>query len=493
MKFEKGDFWKYISLSVLGMIGSSGTIFADTYFVSSRLGTNGLASLNLVISVFGLINGIGMMMGIGGAARYAVWKAQGQDEKANESFTLAFLGAAGAGVVFFLAGLFFPEAIARKLGADSDILPMCSLYLKTILCFAPFFLFNHLFMAFIRNDGNPKLSMCAMAAGSLANIILDYLFLYPWNLGIFGAALATGLSPVIGLGISAIHLAAGKNQFHFTGSNGKLLELRKVMALGLSAFVNEFSSSVVLVVFNLLILKTAGNLGVAAYGIVANLALVISAVFTGISQGIQPLLGRAYGKEGMEQIGDLYRKGTKTAFLVGVAVIGAVNVFAPVLVSWFNGEKNEVLQIMAQKGLRLYFTGFLFVGYNFVTASLLSATEKTSFAFVISFFRGCMGIIIMAWLFSAIFGADGIWISFPFVEGTAVLFTKMAGRSHIPSEKRGGKRSRRLLPGGIPGKQLLLPKSIVQKSGSVCQKPADGYRPPDSGYTYSRDGREGIG
>ena len=234
------DFGKYISLSILGMLGSSGTILADTFFVSNRLGASGLAALNITISIFGLINGLGMMLGAGGATRYTILRAQGQEEKANQAFTLSFFTAVVTGIAFLAAGLFIPHKIAGALGADASILPLCTVYLKTVLCFAPFFILNHLFMAFIRNDGNPKLSMGIMVAGSLANIILDYTFMYPLNMGIFGAALATGLSPVIGLATASLHLLTKRNHFHLVLTQVTPSRIAKTAEPGLSAFINEF-------------------------------------------------------------------------------------------------------------------------------------------------------------------------------------------------------------------------------------------------------------
>ena len=276
MGMRKNEFGKYVSLSILGMLGSSGTILADTFFVSNRLGADGLAALNLSIAVFGLINGLGMLFGIGGATRYTIFRSQRDGAGADRVFTAALLSALAAGLCFLCAGLFWPESIARALGAEGHLLPLCTAYLKTVLCFAPCFILNHLLMAFLRNDGNPRLAMCDMLAGSLANIALDYLFVYPLDMGLFGAALATVLAPVIGLAVSSLHIVTGRARFHLTRDGLRLRELGRNVGPGLSACVNECSSGMVLMVFNLLLLQTAGSTGVAAYGILANLYRHIS-------------------------------------------------------------------------------------------------------------------------------------------------------------------------------------------------------------------------
>lgn len=422
MSVRKNEFAAYISLSILGMLGSSGTILADTFFVSNRLGADGLAALNLSIAVFGLINGLGMLFGIGGATRYTIFRSQGDGKGGDRVFTAALLSALVTGLCFLCVGLLCPETIARALGAEGALLPMCTAYLKTVLCFAPCFILNHLLMAFLRNDGNPRLAMCAMLAGSLANIALDYLFVYPLDMGIFGAALATGLSPVIGLVVSSLHLVTGRARFHLTGDGLSLRELGRNAGPGLSAFVNECSSGVVLVVFNLLLLRSAGSTGVAAYGIVANLALVVLAVFTGMAQGIQPLLSRAYGGGDRAETAALLRRGLALSGGVGLAVLAAALLAAPTLVSWFNSEGDPLLQSLAEEGLRLYFVGFLCVGYNYLTAAFLSATGRAGTACALSTFRGCVGITLTACLFAWCFGVTGIWLAFPAVElSTALL------------------------------------------------------------------------
>ena len=292
----KRSFFQYVSLNVLGALGLSGYILADTLFVAHRLGTDGLAALNLAISVFGLINGLGLMLGIGGATRYAICRTQGDGVRADRAFSRALACGGTLGGLLALAGLLWAVPLARLLGAEGAILPMCSVYLRTVLLFAPCFLLNHILTAFVRNDGNPKLAMAAMLLGSLSNIVLDYVFLYPMDMGIFGAALATGIAPVVGLCVSSLHILTRRSRFRLRPFRPALRPLADLAGLGSAAFLNECSSGLVLVVFNLLTLRLAGTLGVAAYGIVANLALMALALFTGVNQGVQPLVSLAHGR-----------------------------------------------------------------------------------------------------------------------------------------------------------------------------------------------------
>ena len=410
------DFYKYTSLSVLGMLGSAGTILADTFFVSDHLGANGLAALNIAICIFGLLNGLGLLLGIGGATFFSIVRARGEHQRADQIFSTAFAASAVLGGLMCLCGLFFSRPLVQALGAEGEILPMADVYMKTILCCAPFFLLRHLYVSFVRNDGNPRLAMAAMLAGSIANIVLDYLFIYPLEMGIFGAALATALTPLLGVGICLVHFLQKKNSFHLIRGSFRLSVLRQLCSFGSAAFVNEFSSGVVLLVFNLLILRYAGTTGVAAYGIVANLALVVMAVYTGLSQGVQPLLSRAYGLGRREEVRLVYRRSLRVCAVLGLLVTAGAIRFAPELVSLFNHEHNETLQAIAESGLVIYFLSFLFLGYNFMASSLFSATERAGSAFSLSFFRGCAGIILTAVLFARLWGLPGVWASVPAVE-----------------------------------------------------------------------------
>lgn len=417
------EFTKYVSLNIFGMIGLSANILADTYFVANRLGADGLASLNIAIAVFGLINGLGLMFGIGGATRYSIYNAENKKYEADSTFTLTLLSAAITGILLSLVGLFFSEGLAQLLGADYEILSMCSLYLKIVLIFSPFFIFNHILAAFVRNDGNPKLAMYAMLFGSLSNIVLDYIFMYLFELGILGAALATGFAGVIGICISYFHILTKKNKFSFVYIKIRLKSIIDILSLGISAFINEFSTGIVLIVFNLLILQCAGNTGVAAFGIIANLALVMHAVFMGISNGSQPLISKSYGQQKYNDIKIIYNNARLLSFLFGVFAVFITILFSEELVSVFNSEQNIELQIIAENGLRLYFIGFLFEGINVFTSSLLCSIEQTAVSFKMSFFRGFIGIVAIVFMFAYLFGIMGIWIAFPVVELITVFMS----------------------------------------------------------------------
>ena len=286
---------KYVSLNVFGMLGLSCYILADTFFISNVLGSTGIAALNFSIPVFSIIIGTGLMIGIGGATRYSIFIAHNEERKANSTFTTAMKFGIMIGMFFSILSIVGSEYLASLLGADGTTLPMTKTYLSTILLFAPFFIINNIVLTFVRNDNAPKLSMIAMLIGSFSNIILDFIFLYPLGMGMFGAAFATCLAPIISLTVLCMHFLRKNHQLKIIKNKIVFSSLLDIMQLGTSAFITELSSAIVLITFNFAFLRLSGNLGVASYGIVANIAIVVIAIFTGIAQGIQPLVSIEYG------------------------------------------------------------------------------------------------------------------------------------------------------------------------------------------------------
>ena len=202
----KGTFAKYVSLNIIGMIGLSCYILADTFFVAQGVGINGLSALNLAIPIYSFIHGTGLMIGMGGATRYSI-------SKSKETFTQSLYYAFFISCLYLIVGILFSKQLAILLGADSDTLQDANIYLRTILNFAPMFLLNNVIICFVRNDDNPQLSMAAMLIGSFSNIILDYIFIFPLSMGMFGAAFATCLAPIISIGVLSIHFIKRRNNF----------------------------------------------------------------------------------------------------------------------------------------------------------------------------------------------------------------------------------------------------------------------------------------
>lgn len=415
------EFVRYASLNVCGMIGLSVYILADTFFISKGLGANGLAALNLAIPIYSFIHGTGLMLGIGGATRYSIFKAQKDDALANRIFTNVLLTTGVLAILYMILGVFFSDEITRLLGADAAVTEMTNTYLKVILLFAPAFMLNNVVLAFVRNDGNPNLSMTAMLAGSLANILFDYIFIFPLGMGIFGAVLATGTAPLISLAILSRHFRNKTHGFHLVKTTMSPALIRSCISLGFPSLITEVSSGIVMIIFNKIILSLNGNVGVAAYGVIANLSLVLLSIYNGIAQGIQPIISREFGAGHPDSIRQTICYGIVTLLGVSAIIYGIITGFAHPITSAFNSEGNALLQQIAVPGLRIYFMAAPFVGFNIVISSYFTSIGKALPAQLISLLRGIFLIVPLAFLLAHIAGITGVWLTFPVTEAIVCI------------------------------------------------------------------------
>lgn len=421
----KKEFAKYVSQNILAMIGISCYILADTFFISISQGSDGLTALNLVLPVYSLIFAIGSMIGTGSATRFSILRARGEAE-AKLYFSNALIWEIIFGLVFTVLGILCPDGIVRLLGGDDHITAIGADYTKLFLLFSPAFTVNYTLTAFVRNDGAPAKAMAATLSSSLSNVALDYLFMFPFGMGMSGAALATGISPLISCAVCFTHFFSKKNTIKFIPALPSFKRLFRSCQLGVAAFVAEISSGVTVSVFNYLMLGLEGNMGVAAYGVTANFAMVASSVFNGIANGSQPLISHAYGsadsKESYGTMSALLKLCVGTAAVIAVVFIAAVYAFSDVFVGIFNSEGSAELAKLGTQGMKLYFLGFLPAGLNIVLTGFLSATERAAAAIL----RGFAVIIAFAFLLSALFGVTGLWLAFTATELVALIISLTA-------------------------------------------------------------------
>ena len=387
-------FAKYVSQNMLGMVGMSVYILADTFFISQSVGANGITALNLVLPIYNLIFAIGAMIGVGSAIRFVI-ERHGNSSGTEGYFFHALVWAFLISLIFIFVGIFLPDKLIALLGGDSSIIAVGRDYTRIFMIFSPFFMWNHICMAFVRNDGNPSVAMAATLFGSLFNIVFDYILMFPLGLGMQGAALATGCSPIVGILICCIHFKSSKCTITLKPVRLSVKRLLHSCHVGISSFVAELSSGVITIVFNMIILNIAGNTGVAAYGVIANTSLVAVSLFNGISQGSQPLISDSYGKGDSKNVMYLIKLAAATSLFISVLLITAVYLGAPSITAVFNSEKNPLLAQYAISGLRIYFTGFLFAGINIVGSSILSSVESAKFAFIVSIMRGFAAITFL--------------------------------------------------------------------------------------------------
>ena len=412
-------FIDYVSQSVLGTLGYSCYILVDTYFISLSAGTAGITVLNLSIPLYDFLFAIGSMIGVGSSIRFALSKGM-QKEKEDIFFSNAFFFLLFVGIFCAIFGLSKPDLLLRLMGGRGEIMRIGIPYVRTFWIFSPFFLLNFLITAFVRIDGDPTLAMVATLTSSLFNCVFDYIFIFPMKFGLFGAALATGISPIVSISVCMIHFFRKKNhiRLHWRVPSPRLLLMSA--QVGIPAFIAQFSGGVITTVCNLLLLKLSGNTCVAAYGIVTNLAIVASAIFDGIQNGMQPITSDLKGKGREKDAVSVFHMGLLLAFVVAVLIYIMTFLGADFFIGIFNNETNPTIAAelarIARPSLRLYFTGYFFASLNIIVAGYLASIGDGKAGGFLSIARGCVLVVVFAFLLAAIFKVAGVFASFPAAE-----------------------------------------------------------------------------
>ena len=412
----------YILPNILATTGTSCYVLADTLFISLAEGANGITGLNLVLPIFAITYSIGAMIGIGSATKYALLKALGEKEEADKYFSNSFIFTLLFSLFFLTLGIFVPDVVLRLMGADDVIEAVTHSYMRVILCFSPFFMLNFTFTAFVRNDNAPKTAMAATLLSGVFNIIFDYILMFPLGLGMLGAALATGFSPVVSMSICMTHYLSKKNSIRFELVLPSIKRFISACSLGVVAFVGEISNGIITIVFNFILLNLVGNIAVAAYGVIANTALVGVAMLNGVSQGLQPVASETYGKAEKKDLHKVHIYSLIAAMIIAMTLVVSVLIFAPVIIEAFNSEKSDILAKYAIPGIRIYFIGFIPAAFNIITAGFYSATGRGRESSLIAISRGIVAIIVFALILPGIFGITGVWSSFFAAEIFTAIF-----------------------------------------------------------------------
>lgn len=419
----KKVFLKYLMPSVGGMLGISLYVLGDTLLVGRGLGSSGLAALNISIPILNIFSGLGLLLGVGGATIVSILRGQGKDEDTNEVFTTSFIIALVMGLLITIFGLIYLEEFAIFLGATKGkILNMSTEYLRLLIMGSIFFVINSFLIIFVRNDNAPKLVMIAMLTSSISNVILDYIFIFIFDLGMMGAGLATVLSPIISLFILSTHFIKRRNTIGFGKINFKVQSLRRIFLNGIPSFIIETMAGIVIFIFNIVILKIKGNIGVSAYSIVANLSLFCGAIFNGIGQAIQPIVSINYGAKKYDRVREVARLAIYSSLAIGILFFLIGLGFPRQLTNIFINERDPELISLSVTGIRLYFISFIFMGLNTVLVSYLQSMESSRASISISIGRGFVFVVLGIIILPILFGINGVWMTIPLAEIMTLIY-----------------------------------------------------------------------
>ncbi len=417
------NFIKYASLNMLAMVSVSAFFLVDTFFVAQGMGANGLTALNLALPIYNVIHGIALMLGIGSGAYFSRLQGRVQgglesreavQEKANKLFGRTLQLTLFFAAIFFIIGLTVSGPIVRLLGADDVVFADTKIYAQMLFLFAPVSMLGDVLQCYVQNDGDPRRSMMGTVSASIFNIIFDYIFIFPMKMGLFGAVLATSLAPIVSMIVMAPHWKHTKLRPAKARPSWSMI--KTTLSLGFPSFITELSSGIVIIVFNLLILGISGNIGVAAYGVVANISLVMAALFTGLAQGMQPLVSQAYGARNAENIRRLLKYGVVSIILMSAVMYSVLFLWTDPIAAVFNSENSAQLQTIAVEGVRLYFTALPFMGFNIVMAIFFAAINRPVPAQAVSLMRGLFVLVPAAFIMAKLWSMPGVWLSFMVTE-----------------------------------------------------------------------------
>lgn len=415
----KALYRKYLLPSISATLVTSIYILADTMMVGRGVGPVGIAALNLLLPVFSLFFGTGMMFGVGGSVLFSISRGRQEETMCRRYFTAALVLALLAGVFYGTVFQIWFDPVTAFLGRNESMDLFVRQYGRILIAGAPIFVSSSFFQAFVRNDREPKRAMAAVIAGGVSNVILDYVFIFPMGMGMAGAAIATVLGSLITVVILLTHFVSPANTLKLTRRFG-LREMRASAVNGASSFLVEMTGGIVIFLFNRQLLSYVGDLGVVVYGIVSNSALIAASIFNGISQAAQPVMAINFGAGKRERVEETRHRALKTAAAAGI-LFTAIGLFCPQILVYAFVEPTREIIAMGVTAVRIYFLSFLAAGANVLFATYFQSVLKPGFAMAICMLRGIILNGAFVFLLPVVFGVNGIWAAMTVTECLTLL------------------------------------------------------------------------
>ena len=413
-------FRRYLTPSICGTMVTSVYILADTIIIGKGIGTTAMAALNIALPIYNIFFGLGLLFGVGGSVLMSIYRGRHKTEEANAYFTASFLLNLIAWAICLILCTVLMEPLAWMLGAKSENMPYIMDYIPYIIWGMGAYFLSAYLQTFIRNDGAPKLAMNAVIAGGVTNIVLDYLFVFPMQMGMKGAALATVIGSCLTVVILIFHFFSGKNKLRFTLRHIRLSFFKEIFVNGFASFLIEVSSGLTIFIFNLQLLKYTGNTGVSVYGIICNTALVVIGLCKGINQAAQPIISTNYGAGLFKRTHEVRSLAFK-ASLIACAIPLLIGLIIPDFFTYIFLNPDKEILALSSSAIRIYFTGFIILGINMVFVCYFQAVVQARYSLVICLLRGCILVIAFVYILPPFLGVNGIWLAFPAAETVTMI------------------------------------------------------------------------
>ena len=414
---------RFVIPSVAMMILTSIYGVVDGLFVSNFVGKTPFAAVNLVIPFTMILGAFGFMLGTGGTALVAKTLGEGRQEEANRIFSMLIYFALGLGVLLTIFGIAVLKRIVIKMGADDAMLRHCMIYGRIVLLGIPFYMLQNMFQNFLIAAEKPQLGLIVTIAAGVTNMVLDALFIAVLGWGVAGAAAATALGQCVG-GLVPFVYFARKTSSKLSLVKTRLMggALFHACTNGSSELVSNVSMSLVGMLYNLQLMKFAGENGVAAYGVIMYVNFIFIAIFLGYAYGSAPIVAFNYGARRTEELQNVLKKSLKLILGTGISLFLIATVFAGVLSGLFVGYDAELYRLTV-RGFHLYAISFLLCGFNIYGSSFFTALNNGVVSAAISFLRTVVFEVAAILILPVFFGVDGIWCAITVAELASILIT----------------------------------------------------------------------
>lgn len=397
--------------SVVMMIFTSIYSVVDGFFVSNFVGKMPFTAVNFIMPFLMLLGAIGFMFGAGGSALISKTMGEGEDEKAKELFSLFVKVTLGCGVVFGVLGFVFVRPIAAALGAEGELLKLCVRYARIIMIALPAYMLQFEFQSFFVTAEKPQLGLYMTIASGVTNIVLDALLVAVFRCGLVGAAAATAISQCVGGIIPLVYFSrpnSSRLRLVKAPFDGK--SLVKACTNGSSELLSNVSMSLVSMLYNVQLIKYAGEDGVAAYGVLMYVNFVFLAAFIGYSVGTAPVIGYHYGAGNHEELKGILKKSLVLIGVFSVSMFVVAELLARPLSMLFVGY-DAGLMALTLRGFLIFSFSFLFAGMAIFGSSFFTALNNGLVSAAMSFLRTLVFQVTAVMIFPVIWKIDGIWMS----------------------------------------------------------------------------------
>lgn len=408
-KSLKHDFVRFVSATMASLMVFSLYSMVDGLMVSIGVNEYAMSAVNLSLPFTNALFSIAVLFGVGSSTLIAIYIAQDKRHEADTLFSQNFSTLLVIGVLATTLVFAFLESFAILLGADEITLDYVKEYLTGIAPFSVCFLVSYNLEVLVKTDGYPRYALFTVITGCLTNCVLDYVAIFWLNMGVFGAAAATGISQLVTCVLYLIHFFSKKCTFHLRKFCFDPHLYARILPIGLADGVTELCTGLMIFLFNHTVLRCIGTDGVVTFTVIAYVNTVVINLMVGISQGSQPLVSFHYGKGEHDQCQKLLRYGLTTVCIIAPLLFLCVYFFAPQIVSVYLSHASDELVAYSVRAFRHYGISYLLVGFNVVIGGFLTALERPIPAISISVGRGLVLQSAVLLTLAALFGGETLW------------------------------------------------------------------------------------